>query len=193
MRGPFLTLQSMRVLALVAWPGLLAASCLAQAPQPSATAPSSSTHESLKTFLQDYLRKPSFGDDKSTRFFAAFVDLHGNGIRDAVVYITGDGWCGSGGCNTLILKPQGNIWKVVTTITITRPPIRVLDAKSYGWRNIGVWVQGGGIQPGYEAELRYDGKTYPRNPSVPPARRLAGKVPEKAVVPSSQEGEPLYP
>ena len=35
--------------------------------------------------------------------------------------------------------------------------------------------QGGGIQPGYEAELRFDGKTYPANPSVPPARPLKGK------------------
>ena len=183
----------MRAPVWVAWHALLVAFCLAQAQQPSAIAFSSSTHESLKTFLQNYLTGPSLGEDKSTRFFAAFADLDGNGAREAIVYITGDGWCGSGGCNTLILEPHGNSWKVVTKITITRPPIRVLDAKSHGWHNIGVWVQGSGIQPGYEAELRYDGKTYPRNPSVPPARRLAGKVPEKVVVPSSQEGEPLYP
>jgi hypothetical protein len=65
-------------------------------------------------------------------------------------------------------------------MTITNPPIRVLDQKLNGWHSLGVWVQGGGIQPGYEAELRFNGKSYPKNPSVPPARRadknLAGEV-----------------
>jgi hypothetical protein len=38
-----------------------------------------------------------------------------------------------------------------------------------------VWVQGGGIQPGYEAELRFDGNAYPSNPSVIPARPLVNR------------------
>jgi hypothetical protein len=75
----------------------------------------------------------------------------------------------------LILVPEGDSWRLLTKVSITRPPIRLLRTVSNGWRNIGVWVQGGGIQPGYEAELRFDGKTYPPNPSMPPARPLADK------------------
>jgi hypothetical protein len=44
-------------------------------------------------------------------------------------------------------------------------------------------VQGGGIQPGYEAKLSFNGKTYPKNPSVPPAQRLTQQAVGKVVVP----------
>jgi hypothetical protein len=77
--------------------------------------------------------------------------------------------------------------------TITQPPIRVLTKASNGWRNIGVWVRGGGIQPGYEAELRFDGKTYPTNPSTPPVRRSPVKVAGQVVIPSSPAWKALYP
>jgi len=164
----------------------------AQTPR-EAAAPSSAAQESLKTFLQHYLRGGSRDDDKTTRYFVALVNLRTDGTQEAIVYLTGNGWCGSGGCNTLILVRDGSSWRVVTNITITRPPIRVLSNTSNGWHNIGIWVQGGGIQPGYEAELRFDGKTYPKNPSTPPARPLEGKAAGEVVVPSSQVGTPLYP
>ena len=77
---------------------------------------------------------------------------------------------------TLVLTPEGASYRVVTKIRITRPPIRVLATSSHGWHDIGVWVQGGGIQRGYEAKLQFDGKTYPSNPSSPPALPVAGKV-----------------
>jgi len=179
------------ILAWIAWSLLLDASP-AQTPREAAT-PSSTAQESLRTFLQHYLRGPSRDEDKTTRYFVALVNLSTDGTPEAIVYLTGNGWCGSGGCNTLILGRDGSSWRVVTNITITRPPIRVLSNTSNGWHTIGVWVQGGGIQPGYEAELRFDGKTYPRNPSTPPARPLEGKAAGEVVVPSSQVGTPLYP
>ena len=121
------------------------------------------------------------------------MDLNGDGIDEAIVYLTGNLWCGSGGCNTLILARDGAFWRTVTAMTITRPPIRVLANASSGWRKISVRVEGGGIQPGYEAELRFDGKTYPTNPSVAPARRLARNVPGQVVVTSSLDGILLWP
>src|SRR5579864_4391303 len=160
----------------------LAANCLAQASRPSSAAT-----ETLKRFLQ------TFDDDKRTRYVAAFSDLDGDGQPEAVVHFVNQEWCGSGGCNTLILKPSGGSWRVVTNITITRPPIRVLSRSSHGWHNLAVWVQGGGIQPGYEAELRFDGKTYPRNPTVPPARPLVSGVAGEVVISSSAVEIALYP
>ena len=127
------------------------------------------------------------------RYFDAFVDLNGDGKKEAIVYLMGDGWCGSGGCTMLVLASEATSFKVVTEITISRPPIRVLSSTSHGWHNISVWVAGGGIEPAYEAELRFDGKTYPGNPSVAPARRLNGKVQGKIVIPSMQGGTLLYP
>lgn len=165
--------------------GLAAAAALAQA-QVQAAPPSRAAGESLRGFLR------TLDDDKTTRYLAAFVDLNGDGMLEAVVYLTGNAWCGSGGCNTLILTPDRDSWRVVSRITITRPPIRVLTNVSNGWRNIGVRVQGGGIQPGYEVQLRYDGRTYPENPSTSPAQRLTVKTPGDILIPSSQGGILLY-
>jgi hypothetical protein len=164
-----------------------------QAQQQPVAAPPSPAEDPLKVFLQNSLRKPRVDDDKTTRYFSVFVDLNSDRKNEAIVYLTGESWCGSGGCVALVLARKDSSYRVVTKISIARTPIRVLTAASNGWRNIGVWVQGGGIQPGYEAELRFDGKTYPSNPSTPPARRLAGSVPGKVVVPSSPDGKPLYP
>jgi hypothetical protein len=131
----------------------------------------------LRAFLQDFDR------DSGEAFVAATADLNGDGKAEAVVHLTGPNWCGSGGCTTLILTPAGDSWRLVTRLSITRPPIRLLRTRSNGWRDLEVRVQGGGIQPGYEAQLRFDGKTYPSNPSVAPALRLVRKVPGTTLIP----------
>ncbi len=172
--------------------GLLASACLGQA-QRQPKAASSEEEASLKSFLQNYAGSLPSDHDETTKHLAAFVDLNGDGTNEAIVYVTGRTWCGTGGCFMLILARAGTSWRVVTETTITRTPIRVLTTASNGWRNITVWVQGGGIQPGYEAELRFDGKTYPSNPSVPPARPLTRKMPGRVVLSSSQDGTPLWP
>ena len=155
----------------------------------------SAAEESLKRFLQSWdtgTTPKSEKIDKTTRYITAFRDLNGDGIPEAIVYLMGREWCGSGGCTTLILTRDAGSWRIVTEITITQLPIRVLTNTSHGWRNIGVWVRGGGIQPGYEAELRFNGKSYPRNPSVPPARRLKGKPAGEVVIASERDATPLW-
>ncbi len=139
---------------------------------------------SLKRYLQD------FDHGGRTRYVAAFYDLNGDEKSEAIVYLVSNRWCGSGGCNTLILARSGGSWRIVRNETITRPPIRVLKRTSKGWHDIGVWVQGGGVQPGYEADLRFDGKTYRPSPSAGPgAARAAGEV----VIPSAEDAKPLHP
>ena len=141
--------------------------CVAQV-QGLISSPSSAQNKSLIEFLQ------TLDKDKTSQYVAYFCDLDGDGVPEAIVHLLSNEWCGSGGCNTVVLAQSGGSWRVVTNISITRLPIRVLADKSNGWRNLGVWVQGGGISRGYEAELRFDGRTYPTNPTVRPARRLAG-------------------
>src|SRR5260370_29926519 len=75
--------------------------CLAQAQQKPDVQPPAA-EKSLKRFLQ------TFDDDKTTRYAAAFRDLDGDGTPEAIVYLMSNEWCGSGGCNTLILKRDGN-------------------------------------------------------------------------------------
>ena len=142
--------------------------------------------KSLMKFLQARYH------DKTTQYIAAFPDLNGDGAPEALVYLIGSEVCGSGGCNLLILAKSGDSWKIVTRTTVTQLPVRVLSATSHGWHNITVWVQGGGIQPGYEAELRFNGKTYPGNPTAPPAQRLTRKAAGKVAIDSKQTSRDLY-
>ena len=179
-------------LCLVAIGVLASVACLAQIPRGRASA-ASSPEDSLKTFLRKYLRKRSDTEDKTTRVSVAFVQLQGSGTPEAIVYLTGQSWCGSGGCLTLVLGRKDSSYKVVSSIPITRLPIRVLRGTSKGWHDIGIWVQGGGIQPGYEAELQFNGRTYPTNPSMPPAKPLRRNVGGEVVISAEQEGTPLYP
>ena len=147
----------------------------------------------LKAFLQNYLKSGSSEFDMTTRYSAAFADLSGAKVPEVVVYVSGRAWCGSGGCSMLILRPNGVSFTVIARTTITRPPIRVLQTTTNGWHDVGVWVQGGGILAGYTAVLSFNGKAYASNPTVPPARHLAGDSDGEILIPNSAEGFLLYP
>jgi hypothetical protein len=148
---------------------------------------------SLKKFLREYAGKPwpEFEKENKTRYSAAFVDLAGDGTRQVIVYLTGRGWCGSGGCVTLVLSRSDSSYELVTTITVSRPPIRILNSKSNGWKDITVQVAGGGVAA-HEAKLSFNGKTYPSNPSVPPAASLDENVPGNVVIRYEEQGTSLY-
>lgn len=156
--------------------------------------PTSKQNKAIAICVRNYMGAPypAFERQGATRYSAALVDLKDDGTREAIVYVTGRGACGTGGCMTLVLAPRRTSYKVTTGISISRPPIRVLAAKSNGWHDIAVWVQGGGILPGYEARLSFNGQTYPSNPSVPPAQQLASKVPGKTLD-LDGFGKVLYP
>jgi|SRR5579872_700291 len=160
--------------------------------------PTSKQQDSLKRYLQHYVGDPNSGDNRATRYSSASVDLQDNGTDEAIVYLSGDGWCGSGGCMMLVLAPQTSSYRVVARFTITWPPIRVLETKSHGWHGIAVWMQGGGIEPGYEAEFSFNGKTYVSDDktSLRPSKRLRERVlPGKVVISSAafERAERLYP
>lgn len=142
----------------------------------------------LESFLGTYLWREHRENDPPIRltYLVAATDLNGDDVDELLVYLSS--FCGSGGCALLILTPRGNSYRVITRATIVRFPIRVLDTRSNGWRNLAVRVQGGGILEGYEAELRYDGVSYPSNPSMPPARRLQGRASGEILFDDSRYG-----
>lgn len=157
----------------------------------SAASTSDAVHETAleEVTLKKYLQTMDDGSD--TEYVATFRDLNGDGVDEAIVYLLGGAWCGSGGCNTFILRQERGSWKIVSEITIVRPPIRILESTSNGWHDIGVWVQGGRIRRGYEAALRFNGKTYPRNPTVAPATRAAQGASGETVIAAPLRGNLL--
>jgi hypothetical protein len=148
--------------------------------------------QSLERFLRSYVGDTSTAGKQDARYSAAFVNLSRDGSQQVIVYLTGREWCGSGGCTTLVLVPKDSTYKVQTKMTVTRLSLRVLSDHNNGWHDLGVWVQGGGVEPGYEARLRFNGTKYPNNPT-PQATRLNRNVEGQVVIPAEGEVMPLYP
>ena len=160
------------------------------AQQPTKTAPTAEA--SLKSFLQSYLGKPESKDDEDAQYLVAWVDLNDDGKQEAVVYVWGPSWCGSGGCVTLVLTPNGATYRLVTRMTVTRLPIRVMPEKSHGWHDISVTVAGGGIAA-HEARMRFNGAAYPSNPSLAPALGIKGEARGRIIMsPSDKNDQFVY-
>jgi hypothetical protein len=151
----------------------------------------SAPRAALETFLREYVKAAQGEPDKATRYLAAEADLKAGGGPETLVYLTGSDWCGTGGCALLVLKWDGGSYKLIEEVSPTRLPVRVLDSRHAGWRDLAVWVGGGGVAHGYEAVLEFDGKAYPDNPTTvlvksagPAGRNLWS---------GNDEGAPLFP
>jgi hypothetical protein len=129
--------------------------------------------------------------DTTTRITVASVKTSDGKTDEDIVYVSGQRWCGSGGCTMLILEPTESTFRAIGRVTIVQPPIRLLPSMHGGHPDIGVSVQGGGIQPGYEAVLSFNGKSYPGNPSMPPAQKAA-VVRGKVIIANTEDSVPLY-
>lgn len=109
----------------------------------------------------------------------ADADLNSDGRKEIFVYLISAAYCSSGGCTLIILSPRAGWYRVLLRSTVTSLPVMLLATSTRGWRDIGVTVQGGGISQAYEARLRFNGYTYPSNPTVPPAipmHHISGKI-----------------
>jgi hypothetical protein len=142
----------------------------------------------LIEFLKPWAQRGQWDD--TTRYYDVLADLNGDGSREAIVFLSGRGWCGSGGCHTLILSYAGSSYRLVADIPATYPPIRVLKVTGKGWRDIGVWTEGGGIEPpGRESSYSFDGSTYVRDAAVRPRDSADGEIviPKSAYLPENQK------
>ena len=99
------------------------------------------------------------------------VDLDGDGIDEMLFYVGGPGRCGSGGCDLYVLRNTTDGIVAIARTSVTQLPIGVLDTRHNGMRDIVVSVGGGGLPYGHRV-LRFDGRTYPANPTVAPAEPI---------------------
>ena len=134
--------------------------------------------DALTKFLRSYLAPVD--SDHSTSYAFSLVNLDTDAANETVVYPMGDDWCGSGGCTALVLKANGESFRVVGRILTTRLPIQLLDSRTNGWRDLAARVQGGGVIRPYYVILRFNGKRYPGSagnaPRLRPPARLTGNV-----------------
>lgn len=97
-------------------------------------------------------------------FSYAPVDLDGDGVLDAIVFLQGD-YCGSGGCTLEVFRGTDRGFEFVSKSTISRPPVRLLRESRFGWHSFTVVVSGGGEKT-HGVVMRFDGRGYPDNPSM---------------------------
>ena len=113
-------------------------------------------------------------DANDRKFQYQATDLNGDGINEYLVSFSSPYFCGSGGCNLLILDKNFNL---VTNFTVTRPPILVDTKTTNGWNDIILWSNG----DYHRMKFNLKEKSYPANPSVEEAIELESREIEQMV------------
>ncbi|CAG1021089.1 hypothetical protein MTYM_00744 [Methylococcales bacterium] len=110
----------------------------------------------VNNFLKDELQ---FLTEADRKFQFYPVDLNGDGKDEYFVRLNGPYFCGTGGCTMLILDRYAEI---ITKFSVMDGAVNITGEKEKSWLNLYVFNNGA------FRVLKYDGKTYPANPSVAP-------------------------
>lgn len=130
----------------------------------------------LKTQLAPVDMSKEARGGTATRVQLAWADLNGDQQPEAIAYVSGGGWCGTGGCRLMVLERSGATYRIRGKLTVTRRPIGVLVHRTSGWRDLAVDVRD------YRAAVPFDGERYAPNPTVAPAHPLAAETPEEILI-----------
>lgn len=116
----------------------------------------------LQDLYKDDLSK-NFIDENSRKFIFFEYDLNEDGKKEIFVGLTGTYFCGSGGCTQLILDDQGHL---ISTFSVSGYPVIIDINKTNGWKDLFIY------SGSKNRIVKFDGKTYPSNPSVLPELKL---------------------
>jgi hypothetical protein len=112
----------------------------------------------LQEIYKEDLSKNSI-DEISKKFIFFEFDLNEDEKKEIFVGLIGSYFCGTGGCTQYILDYKGI---VISKFTVSDYPIVIDTNKSNGWRNL--FIPSGGKN----RILKFNGKSYPSNPSLEP-------------------------
>lgn len=112
----------------------------------------------LRKYYQEDLDK-NLLDSNSKKFTYSEYDLNQDGKMETFIGLTGSYFCGSGGCTALLLDNNG---KLLTRFTVARYPFTISSLSTNSWKDLLV------ESAGKQHVLKFNGKTYPSNPSVQP-------------------------
>lgn len=110
----------------------------------------------LNDLYKDDLAK-NFIDDNSKKFIFFEYDLNEDEKKEILVGLTGGYFCGTGGCTQLLLDDRGN---VITQFSVSGNPVVIDTNKTNGWKDLFIY------SGGKYRIVKYNGKTYPSNPST---------------------------
>ena len=105
-------------------------------------------------------------DSSSVRI--EWIDVNGDGREDALVYLTDQDWCGSGGCTVLVFEAMDEIdaeemgpYRPAAEISLMHGPVLVANARSGEWCDLVVEDETGTAR-----RLSFNGETYPYSPAA---------------------------
>lgn len=102
-------------------------------------------------------------DSLSRKFIFFEFDLNEDGSKEIFVGLTGPYFCGSGGCSQFILDAKG---EVISSFTVSDYPVVISTETSNDWRDLFI-LSGGAYRV-----VKFDGQSYPFNPSLLPKSEL---------------------
>lgn len=122
------------------------ASCARRAHAPTAATRRAAERDTVLAFLRDWVRRGADGretlgpdgrDDQETFVIAAPLESLPPGSSAWVAHLSGDPWCGSGGCETLVVaRDSGASWRVISEIPVNHLPVIVLASSHDGWPDL---------------------------------------------------------
>jgi len=121
--------------------------------------------EDIAAQISDKLVKVLLAEDiefmtpDQRKFRYAIADLNDDGNREYLVEFRNSYFCGSGGCTYMLLDSN---FDLITRFTVSDSPFIISDNRSSGWRDL-IIPEGGSYHV-----MKFDGNTYPSNPSVEP-------------------------
>lgn len=123
---------------------------------------SKQTADLVRLTLKDQLKsdlEKNLVDSLSRKFIFFEYDLNDDGKKEIFVGLTGPYFCGSGGCTMYLLDNQGN---TITKFSVSRDVV-IDNKKTNGFKDLFIY-SGGKFRI-----VKFNGKTYPSNPSTLPA------------------------
>ena len=145
----------------------LLALALLIAPTDTTAVPAPGSAAALLSAVHGYMA-PLNGPSEDVEIRTEWVDVSGDGTADALVYLEGATWCGSGGCTVLVFEAitdsveaaELGAFRVAAEISLMHGPVVVVLAGPNAWADLVVRNAGG-----QSVALQFDGETYPSSPA----------------------------
>jgi hypothetical protein len=93
------------------------------------------------------------------RYIYGRIDLNHDGNEEVLVYLLRSIFCGTGGCNMLLLSSETEGYTLNNTFPISRLPVIISGNKTNGWIDL-IKLESGGGAPSYYLKYSFDSKSY---------------------------------
>ena len=133
---------------------------------PFENAPDAELEAAILRATPEYTRATVDLDGRKARYVHGRVDLDGDGTDEVLVYLLGSVFCGTGGCDLVLLDDADHGHAPIQTFPISQLPVIVSPTRTAGWHDLVRLESGGGAEPAYVRHA-FDGAKYVERERLP--------------------------